>query len=61
MSPLKWPEVGKVAPHYLEHGIILLDEAAKLQVMARQKPIRSTPSAHSINSLPEYARKFASN
>jgi hypothetical protein len=34
MRPLKWPEVGNVAHHYLDGGVILLDEAAKLQVMA---------------------------
>jgi hypothetical protein len=57
MSPIKWPEVGKVAPHYLEHGIILLDEAAKLQAMARQKPIPINVISPFIDSLTEYVRK----
>lgn len=57
MSPIKWPEVGKVAPHYLEHGIILLDEAAKLQAMARQKPIPMNVISPFIDSLTEYVRK----
>jgi hypothetical protein len=57
MSPIKWPEVGKVAPHYLEHGIILLDEAAKLQAMARQKPIPINVISPFIDRFVEYIRK----
>jgi hypothetical protein len=57
MSSIKWPEVGKVAPRYLEHGIILLDEAAKLQAMARQKLIPINVISSFIDSLTEYVKK----
>ncbi|KAH6668478.1 hypothetical protein B0J14DRAFT_566993 [Halenospora varia] len=57
MSRIKWPDVGKVAQNYLEHGTIILDEAAKLQAIARQKPIPINVITPFIESLTEYVRK----
>jgi hypothetical protein len=57
MRPIKWPGLGKVAPHYLEHGTIILDEEAKRQAVARQKPIPINVVSPFIDSLTEYVRK----
>ncbi|KAH8588013.1 hypothetical protein B0O99DRAFT_377276 [Bisporella sp. PMI_857] len=50
---------GASTQNYLEHDMIIIDEATKLQAIARQKPIRINIIIPFIESLIEYVRQRA--